>query len=205
MTEKEMMQREMLYCAVDEELQSEMARGRKLLRLFNTATEEQIPYRTELLKELLNKTGEHVYIEPPFRCDYGSNIEVGENFYANYDCIMLDVCEIKIGANVMFGPRVSIYTAAHPIDADIRISGLEFGKKVSIGDNTWIGGSAVINPGVTIGKNVVIGAGSVVTKDIPDNVIAVGNPCRVLRNITEDDKAYWEEERKKYYARKITE
>lgn len=149
---------------------------------------------TEKEKMLAGK----LYIEPPFHCDYGCHISVGEWFYANYDCIMVDVCKVKIGDNVMFGPRVGIYTAGHPIDAEIRNTGLEFGAPVTIGDNVWVGGSVVINPGVTIGNNVVIGSGSVVTKDIPDNVVAVGNPCRVLREITEEDKRYWEEKRKEY-------
>lgn len=128
------------------------------------------------------------------------NISVGENFYANYGCVIIDVCKVKIGDNVMFGPNVGIYTAGHPIDAEVRNSGLEFGKPITIGDNVWIGGSSVVNPGVSIGDCVVIGSGSVVTKDIPDNVIAVGNPCRVLRPITEDDKKYWRAERDRYYA-----
>ena len=128
------------------------------------------------------------------------NISVGENFYANYGCVIIDVCKVKIGDNVMLGPNVGIYTAGHPIDAEVRNSGLEFGKPITIGDNVWIGGSSVVNPGVSIGDCVVIGSGSVVTKDIPDNVIAVGNPCRVLRPITEEDKKYWNAERDRYYA-----
>ena len=115
----------------------------------------------------------------------------GDNFYANYDCIILDVCPVTIGDNVMFGPRVCIYTAGHPLDAEIRATGIEFGKPVTIGNNVWIGGNSVINPGVTIGSNVVIGSGSVVTKDIPANVIAAGNPCRILRPLTEEDRQYW--------------
>ncbi|MGG7185842.1 sugar O-acetyltransferase, partial [Clostridium butyricum] len=122
---------------------------------------------------------------------YGSNIEVGENFYSNYNYIMLDVGKITIGKNVMFAPNVSIYTAGHPIHPQSRNSGYEYGIPVTIGDNVWVGGSVVINPGVTIGNNVVIGSGSVVTKDIPDNVIAVGNPCRVIREITEEDRKYY--------------
>lgn len=132
---------------------------------------------------------------PPFHCDYGKNIEVGENFFANYNCIILDVAKVTIGKNVMFAPNVSIYTAGHPIHPDSRNSGYEYGIPVTIGDNVWIGGSVVINPGVTIGNNVVIGSGSVVTKDIPDNVIAVGNPCRVIREITEEDRKYYYKDR----------
>ena len=200
MTEKERMLSEKLYIANDSELKAGAKKSRMLTRLFNNTTEEQQKYRVELLKELFEKTGESIYIEPPFRCDYGSNISVGNNFYANFDCVILDVCKVEIGENVMFAPKVCIYTAGHPIDAEIRNSGLEFGKSVKIGNNVWIGGSAVINPGVTIGDNVVIGSGSVVTKDIPDNVIAVGNPCRVLREITEEDKIYWEKQKEEYYS-----
>ncbi|WP_291666883.1 sugar O-acetyltransferase [Clostridium sp.] len=200
MTEKEKMLSGNLYMANDKELKADMKKSRMLTRLFNNTTEEQKGYRAELLKELFKKTGENIYIEPPFRCDYGCNISVGNNFYANFDCIILDVCNVDIGENVFFAPRVCIYTAGHPIDADVRNTGLEFGKPVKIGNNVWVGGSTVINPGVTIGNNVVIGSGSVVTKDIPDNVIAVGNPCRVLRKITEEDKIYWEKKKEEYYS-----
>lgn len=198
MSEKEKMLAGKLYIAQDEELAADNRKGRRLTRLFNRTTEEELEYRDTLLKELFESTGEKLYIEPPFHCDYGCHISIGEWFYANYDCIIVDVCKVKIGDNVMFGPRVGIYTAGHPIDAEIRNTGLEFGAPVTIGDNVWVGGSVVINPGVTIGNNVVIGSGSVVTKDIPDNVVAVGNPCRVLREITEEDKRYWEEKRKEY-------
>jgi len=145
----------------------------------------------ELLKQLLGKTGEHVWIEAPFHCDYGWNIEVGENFFANYNLTLLDVGKITIGKNAQIAPNVSIYTAGHPIHPDSRNTGYEYGIPVTIGDNVWIGGNAVILPGVTVGNNVVIGAGSVVSKDIPDNVIAAGNPCRVIRAITEDDRKYY--------------
>lgn len=198
MTQKELMLAEKLYVSFDNELKKDAARSRKLTRLFNNTTEEQLDYRTQLLKELFGSTGEHIYIEPPFRCDYGSNTYIGENFYANFDCIILDVAEVHIGKNVLFAPRVCVYTAGHPIDAEIRNIGVEFGKKVTIGDNVWIGGSSVINPGVTIGSNVVIGSGSVVTKDIPDNVVAAGNPCRVIRPITDEDKKFWQAQYEEY-------
>ena len=185
----------------DKELNEDFMRARRLTRLFNSMTEEQMEERKEIIKELFKSTGENVHVEQTFHCDYGCHISVGENFYANYDCIMVDVCEIIIGDNVLLAPRVGLYTAGHPIDAAVRNEGLEFGKPVIIGDNVWIGGNAVINPGVTIGSGVVIGSGSVVTKDIPDHVVAVGNPCRVLRKINEEDKIYWEKEREKYYQR----
>ncbi len=198
MTQKEMMLSGMLYDSHDDELRKDAARSRQLTRLFNNSTEEQKEYRVQLLKQLFGSTGEKIHIEPPFRCDYGCNIYIGERFYANFDCIILDVAEVHIGNNCLFGPRVCIYTPNHPIDADIRNLAIELGKPVHIGDNVWIGGSTVINPGVTIGNNVVIGSGSVVTKDIPDNVIAAGNPCKIIRKITDEDKKYWQSEFEKY-------
>jgi len=201
-TNKELMLMGELYKLNDDkELNEDFMRARRLTRLFNSMTEEQMEERKEIIKELFKSTGENVHVEQTFHCDYGCHISVGENFYANYDCIMVDVCEIIIGDNVLLAPRVGLYTAGHPIDAAVRNEGLEFGKPVIIGDNVWIGGNAVINPGVTIGSGVVIGSGSVVTKDIPDHVVAVGNPCRVLRKINEEDKIYWEKEREKYYQR----
>src|SRR5690606_23281785 len=137
----------------------------------------------ELLNSLFGSIGEEIQIHPPFRCDYGYNIHVGENFFANYDCVFLDICEIRIGDNCLIAPGVHIYTASHPLDSEARISGLENGKAVSIGHNVWIGGRAIINPGVKIGDNVVIASGSVVTKDIPDNVLVGGNPAKVIKQI----------------------
>lgn len=203
MTEKELMLSGQLYIAMDDELAKDNARARKLTRLINTATEERAGYRIELFRELFGKIGKDFWIEPPFRCDYGCNTYIGENFYANYDCIIIDVCDVNIGDNVFFGPRVCIYTAGHPIDAEIRNTQLEYGKKVTIGNDVWIGGNAVINPGVTIGDNVVIGSGSVVTKDIPSGVIAAGVPCRVIREINEQDKIYWQKQADMYYDRVI--
>lgn len=200
MTEKERMIAGKLYRPLDNELRACFTRSRKLLREFNLSEANDFGYRKKIIQNLFESTGENLHIEPTFRCDYGMNISVGENFYANYGCVIIDVCKVKIGDNVMLGPNVGIYTAGHPIDAEVRNSGLEFGKPITIGDNVWIGGSSVVNPGVSIGDCVVIGSGSVVTKDIPDNVIAVGNPCRVLRPITEDDKKYWRAERDRYYA-----
>lgn len=202
MTEKELMLSEQLYIADDPELAEDFRRSRRLTRLINSTTEEQAEYRVQLFRELFQKTGKKFWVEPPFHCDYGCHISVGENFYANYDCLILDVCDVTIGNNVFFAPRVCIYTAGHPIDAEIRNTQLEFGKKVSIGNDVWVGGSVVINPGVHIGDNVVIGSGSVVTKDIPSGVIAAGNPCRVLREITEEDKVYWTARAEEYWKNK---
>lgn len=148
-----------------------------------------------LLKRLFGKTGEEIWIEPPFHCDYGWNIEIGDYFFANYNLTILDVGKVTIGANVQIAPNVSIYTAGHPIHPESRSSGYEYGIPVTIGNNVWIGGNSIILPGVTIGNNVVIGAGSVVAKDIPDNMIAVGNPCRIIRKITEDDRMYYFKDR----------
>lgn len=138
---------------------------------------------TELLKKLLGKTGENLIVEPPFTCDYGYNIEVGENFYANVNLVILDGAKVRIGDNAFIAPNVGIYTAGHPLDASDRNKGLEYAYPITIGNNVWIGAGAIILPGVTIGNNVVIGAGSVVTKNIPAYSLAVGNPCRVIKRI----------------------
>ncbi|PRX27186.1 maltose O-acetyltransferase [Orenia metallireducens] len=180
MTEKEKMLAGELYNAADEQLVLERINARKMTRLFNESTDKN---RHDILKELFASTGERFYIEPNFRCDYGSNIYLEDNFYANFDCIILDVCKVTIGKNCMLGPRVSIYTATHPLDAKLRVSGAEYGKPVTIGDNVWIGGSAVINPGVTIGDNVVVASGAVVIKDVPDNVVVGGNPAKIIKEL----------------------
>ncbi|WP_281391322.1 maltose acetyltransferase domain-containing protein [Alkalicella caledoniensis] len=172
-----------LYNPGDKELSSDRQIARGKVRLFNQSLESEVDKRTEMLKNLFGSTKENIFIEPNFRCDYGYNIHVGENFYANFDCVILDVCEVRIGDNCMLAPGVHIYTAAHPLDPHQRNSGVEFGKPVNIGDNVWIGGRAVINPGVTIGNNVVIASGAVVVKDTPDNVVVGGNPARVIKEI----------------------
>ncbi|MED4227686.1 maltose acetyltransferase domain-containing protein [Neobacillus cucumis] len=184
-TEKQKMLNGELYNAADAELHSERKNARRLTRLFNDSLETDKNQRTDLLRELLGSTGENFYIEPAFRCDYGYNIHVGENFYANFDCVFLDVSEIRIGVNCLIAPGVHIYTATHPVSTKERISGAEYGKPVNIGDNVWIGGRAVINPGVTIGNNVVIASGAVVTKDVPNNVVIGGNPARIIKLIEE--------------------
>jgi maltose O-acetyltransferase len=182
-TEKEKMLNGELYNAADVELVRERARARRLTRLFNQTLETEYTKRTEILKELFGSAGDNIYIEPTFRCDYGYNIHVGENFYANFDCVILDVCEVRIGDNCLLGPGVHIYTATHPVNPYERISGAEYGKPVTIGNNVWIGGRAIINPGVRIGDNVVVASGAVVTRDVPDNVIVGGNPATIIRQL----------------------
>lgn len=191
MNQKERMLAGLPYKAWLDGLSEERVENRQRIYDYNLLCPNEKEKMDELIKSILGNTGENVFIEQPFRCDYGKNIEVGNNFYANFNCIILDVGKVIIGENVMFAPNVSIYTAGHPIHPKSRNSGYEYGISVTIGDNVWVGGSVVINPGIKIGNNVVIGSGSVVTKDIPDNVIAAGNPCKVIREITEDDRKYY--------------
>ena len=196
MNQKERMLANLPYQAWMDGLEEERIENRKRIYEYNNLPPEQWDRKAELLKNILGKTGENVHINAPFHCDYGYNIEVGDNFFANYNLIILDVAKVRIGDNAQIAPNVSIYTAGHPIHPDSRNSGYEYGIDVTIGDNVWIGGNAVIMPGVTIGDNVVIGAGSVVTKDLPDNVIAAGNPCRIIREITEADRDFYYKDRK---------
>lgn len=163
---------------------------RKILQKLNTVDRSDFDEIARLVKQLLCKS-DGAFINPPFYCDYGSHIEVGKNFFANYNCTIIDVAKVKIGDNCMLAPNVAIYTAGHPIHPDSRNTAYEYGIEVTVGDNVWIGGNTVIVPGVHIGSNTVIGAGSVVTKDIPDWVIAAGNPCRVIRKITDNDKKFY--------------
>lgn len=167
---------------------------RRLLREFNTTDPSDFETLSELAGQIVCASGK-VSIMPPFYCDYGTHIHTGDNFFANYNCTILDVAKVEIGKNVMFAPNVAVYTAGHPIHPEMRNSGYEYGISVKIGDNVWIGGNVVITPGVTIGDNTVIGAGSVVTKDIPANVVAAGNPCRIIREITEEDRKYYFKDR----------
>lgn len=195
MNQKERMLKNLPYKAWLDGLSEERLENKKKIYEFNRCEPEEMQRSQELLKQILGKTGENVWIEAPFHCDYGYNIEVGENFFANYNLVILDVGKVKIGKNVQFAPNVAIYTAGHPIHPDSRNSGYEYGIDITIGDNVWLGGNTVVMPGVHIGNNVVVGGGSVVTKDIPDDVIAVGNPCRVLRKITEADRKYYFKDR----------
>lgn len=175
----------------DEAVFEEQKITRRLLYQFNTTDYSDFDTLKALAGKILGKSGKEPFINPPFFCDYGSHIEVGDNFFANYNCTILDVAKVKIGNNVMLAPNVSIYTAGHPLHPESRNSAYEYGISVTIGNNVWLGGNVIITPGVTIGDNAVIGAGSVVTKDIPDNAVAAGNPCRVIRMITEEDKKFY--------------
>ena len=171
----------------DDSVFEEQKKCRQILQKLNFIDHSDFAGISEIVKELFGKS-EGAFVNPPFYCDYGSHIEVGKNFFANYNCTLLDVAKIKIGDNCQMAPNVAIYTAGHPIHPVSRNSAYEYGKEVTIGDNVWLGGNTVVCPGVHIGSNVVIGAGSVVTKDIPDWSIAAGNPCKVIRSITENDK-----------------
>ena len=173
-----------LYLAADPELTREHQRAFRLTRLYNATTETETDERQKLLTELFGKIGSNAVITPPFYCDYGGNIYAGDNLYMNFGCVILDCNTVHLGNNVLLAPYVQIYTAHHPIDPAIRLTGKELATPVKIGDNVWIGGGAIICPGVTIGDHTTIGAGSVVTKDIPAHVVAVGNPCRVVRELS---------------------
>ncbi len=182
MTEKEKMLSGQLYFSMDKELVKERNYAKKLCFEFNATGTLEYKRREEILHRLLGEDN-NCYIEPPFYCDYGYNILLGRNFYANYNCVILDVNTVKIGNDVLLGAGVQICTASHPVDPDERKSGLEFGLPIEIGNNVWIGSGAIILAGLKIGDNSVIGAGSIVTKDIPSNVVAAGNPCRIVREL----------------------
>lgn len=182
-TEREKMLAGELYLASDPELVELRRRARALTRRYNATREDQPDERVAILRELFGSVGPRVEIEPNFRCDYGFNIHAADGLYMNFDCVILDVCEVRIGRSCFMAPGVHIYTATHPIDAELRTSGPEMGKPVTIGDRVWIGGGSIILPGVTIGDDAVIGAGSVVTRSIPARVVAAGNPCRVIRPV----------------------
>lgn len=183
-TEREKMLAGELYDPFDPELVRDRDRARDLCQILNATREGDRDVRRGILRELFGAGGETAWIQPPFYCDYGSNIRLGERVFFNFNCVVLDVCEVRIGDYTLFGPSVQVYTATHPMNAELRRT-QESAKPIVIGSDVWVGGAAVICPGVTIGSRAVIGAGSVVTRDIPDGVFAAGNPCRVIREITE--------------------
>ena len=194
MTEKEKMCAQMLYDAnYDQALLEERDKAKDLCHQYNQLRPSDKAGQREVLKKLLGKTGENFILTAPFWCDYGYNIELGENFYANHNLVILDGAKVTFGDNVFIGPDCGFHTAGHPIDFERRNRGLEYAYSITVGDNVWIGAGVQVMPGVSIGSNVVIGGGSVVVKDIPSNCVAVGNPCHVLRPITEADrKTSWD-------------
>jgi len=183
-TERQNMLAGELYDPFDPELVAARERARDLCQALNATREAQQEERRRILRELFGKGGDSVWMQPPFFCDYGSHIELGERVFFNFNCVVLDVCPVRIGDFSLFGPAVQIYTPLHPLNAELRRR-QEFGKPIEIGSDVWVGGGAIILPGVRIGSRAVIGAGSVVTRDVPDGVFAAGNPCRVIREITE--------------------
>ena len=184
-TEQEKMLAGELYNATDPELSEERFRARQLLKKLNDSPEDDTEGRKRIIAELLPETGANFWLQPPFYCDYGTNILIGDNVFFNFNCVVLDVMRVKIGSRTLLGPNVQVYTATHPMDYRERAAGLEYARPVTIGEDVWIGGSAVICPGVKIGDRSVIGAGSVVTRDIPPDVFAAGNPCKVIRDLNQ--------------------
>ena len=171
------------YFASDKELVMMRFAARSALDKINTIPQDQVKQRAILFKQLFGSTGKRLYLESTFKCDYGTNIHVGENFYANFGCVILDAAEVRFGNDCMLAPQVGIYTATHPLDPIERNKGIEFAKPITLGDNCWVGGNAVINPGVTLGNNVVVASGAVVTKRFGDNVVIAGNPAKVIKHI----------------------
>jgi maltose O-acetyltransferase len=183
MTEKQKMLAGELYDPLDKQLSDERIQTRLLIKQFNDTREDEPASRIAILNQLVPNAGTGLWLQPPFYCDYGSNIIIGEKVFFNFNCVVLDVTYVRIGSRTMFGPNVQIYTATHPLNHKERASGLEYAKPITIGEDVWVGGSVVICPGVSIGDRCVLGAGSVVTKDIPPDVFAAGNPCRVIRKL----------------------
>jgi maltose O-acetyltransferase len=183
-TEREKMLAGELYDPLDPDLATARRRARDLCQDLNASRDGDEALRRRIMTELFGQGGDSVWLQPPFFCDYGANIYLGERVFFNFNCIVLDVCEVRIGDFTLFGPAVQIYTATHPMNAELRRK-QEAGKPITIGSDVWVGGGAILCPGVTIGSRTVIGAGSVVTRDIPDGVFAAGNPCRVIREIVE--------------------
>lgn len=188
MDEKEKMINGYLYLASDEKLYKDRQYAKDLCFKYNNTLPSNTKERVAIIKELFSKTGENFLIESDFWCDYGYNIEIGENFYANHNCVMLDCSKIKFGDNVFVAPNCGFYTAGHPLDKETRNSWLEYAYPITVGNNVWFGANVAVLPNVNIGDDTVIGAGSVITKDIPSGVIAYGNPCRVIRKITQEDR-----------------
>ncbi len=186
-SERERMLRGLLYLPYDPQLVAERMRARRLVQAFNDSPADDAAQRTRILDELLGGCGQRVIIEPPFRCDYGTHTVIGDDTFVNFNCVILDCAPIHIGARVLIAPGVQILAATHPLDVQTRRSGRELARPVTIGDDVWLGAGVIVNPGVTIGNGSVIGSGSVVVTDIPRDVVAIGNPCRVLRPLPATD------------------
>lgn len=182
-SEKEKMLAGELYDPADPQLVEDRANARVLTRWYNDTHPDQTDRRDRLLGDLFGTAGEDVTVEPPFRCDYGYNVHVDDGFYANFGCVFLDVCRIDVGARCLFGPGAHVYTATHPLDADARAEGREYGAPVAVGDDVWVGGGAILNPGVSIGDRSVVGSGAVVTRDVPADVVVRGNPATVVKEL----------------------
>ena len=191
MNTKERMLAGLPYRASEGGLPQEQLENKQKIYDFNHSRPEETTKRDELLRNILGKCGKNVTVLPPFHCDYGKHIEMGSNVFINYNCVILDVCRVQIGDNALLGPNVCLAAAGHPIHPLSRRSGYEYGASISIGKDVWLGANVVVNPGVTIGDGSVIGSGSVVTKDVPANVVAAGNPCKVLRPITDEDRKFY--------------
>ena len=188
MTEWEKLQNGLLYNDFDDDLFQRRVAAKKLFRAYNKTDDEELELRQQILSSLFGSVGQNVWIEPDFRCEFGKNITIGDDVYINFGCVILDCAEVTIGAHALLGPNIGIYAVNHAIDVEERINGGCCGKPVHIGKNAWLGGDVKLLAGVTIGDNTIIGTGSIVTKSIPANVIAAGNPCRVIRKITDLDK-----------------
>jgi len=188
MSEWNKMQNGKIYNDFDQDLFNRRVKAKKLFRAYNRTEDDEVEKRKDVMQKLFKSVGENVWIEPDFRCEFGKNITIGNDVYINFGCVILDCGQVTIGNNTLIGPNVGIYNANHVLDAEERIAGGLIPSDVHIGNRVWIGGNAILLPGVNVGDNTVIGAGSVVTHDIPSGVVAVGNPCRVLRKITEKDK-----------------
>lgn len=188
MTEWEKMQKGLMYNDFDDDLFNRRVEAKKLFRAYNKTEDEETEKRQKIMNDLFKSVGKSVWIEPDFRCEFGRNIVIGDNVYINFGCVILDCSEVTIGSNSLLGPNIGIYAVNHATDAEERINGGCFGKPIHIGKNVWLGGDVKILAGVSIGDNTIIGTGSIVTKDIPSGVVAVGNPCKVIKQITDADK-----------------
>ena len=193
MTEWERLQNGMIYNDFDRDLFDRRVAAKKLFRAYNKTDDEEVALRHQIMQQLFQKVGENVWIEPDFKCEFGKNITIENDVYINFGCVILDCAKVTIGSHTLLGPNVGLYAANHATDANERINGGCYGKPIHIGKNVWLGGDVKVLPGVTIGDNTIIGTGSIVTKDIPANVIAVGNPCKVIKEITEADKTSYSE------------